>query len=202
MQHSKLIDLLKSLDEFEWRDLYKFLKKNHPDKNSKHHAFLKILLKEYPEFDLEALERKQLHVKLFGEANTDDIKLRRLMSELYAEAEEFILSQRLQQKPLGRLVELMGFFIDKNLPRHFEQANESFEELVNATRERDYTYYLNKLLWQQEKIVFQQRMKNKELEKEDLVLKLLYGDLHFILLRLEEFLVFHSYHEIYGLDIK
>ncbi len=152
MINTKLIKLLQSLEEGEFKRLYPFLKS--PYHNSNRHIIeLFAYLREcHPHWDSRRLAKEKVFHKLFPGQEFDLNKLRKLMTMLTQLVEEYILTLELEHETTLKKKLLVSAYNRRNLFPFFDKnARELVSDLEDAPhRNRAYHYecaHLNELLF-------------------------------------------------------
>ncbi len=97
MQKSKLIKLLKSLNEEELKRLGRFIRSPFYGYNPNITLLYEYVRKYYPELNSSKLNREKVFAKLFPEEQFSWNKLKKLMTALSQLVEEFLITMELEQ---------------------------------------------------------------------------------------------------------
>lgn len=98
MHQSKLFTLFKTFSQSEIKEFVKFLDSPFHNTNSTLISFFKFLKKYYPEFDSTSLSKEKAFKKIFPNEPFSDRKMRRLMTEMVARVEQFIIQLELRNQ--------------------------------------------------------------------------------------------------------
>lgn len=141
MKESKLIKLLKSLSQEEFRQFSKFLQQSFVKAGKDVTSLFQILKKAYPEFDKPHLEKDKLFKKVFPKHDYSDIKLRNLIRRLTRVTEDFLLFQELQKDNLKRKEMLVEVYGKRNIYDLFKRGAEALLDNLDKAPIRDMDYY-------------------------------------------------------------
>lgn len=119
MRDSKLLDVLRNLDAKEIKQLSKFVRSPIHNSNQTTTDLLDYILKVSPNYDSSRLEKHIVFAELFPTMDYNDTYMRRLMSDLFKVCEEFIAWLRFQDNKEAQQLELLSFYREKKLDKHF-----------------------------------------------------------------------------------
>ncbi len=119
MQESKLIELLKVLDVKELRDLQKFVQAPMHNTNKAAAQLFEYLHSFAPSFISKKITRENAFQYIYPSKSYSDVNMRRIMSDLLSVCEEFVVWNRLQQQKDKMQLELLNFYREKKLDKHF-----------------------------------------------------------------------------------
>lgn len=143
MHNSKLIELIATFETKERNQLLKFVR-FHNKNDGQSILLLEYIIKVAPAFNSARLEKQKVFKALFPKRSTyDDVAVRRSMSRLFTLCEDFIIYRHSQNDERHRQVELMKFYGDQKLDRHFGTVLKSWRK--NAQKELliNDSYFLN-----------------------------------------------------------
>lgn len=146
MDSSKLIELLKTFDTKEVKQLSEFLASPFFNKNSDIVLLYGYLKNHAPHFPIKRIEKQVVYKAVFPDQQYNDKRLRRLMSALLKLAEEFTGLQKYQSTPGVSNYYIMLSFVDRNLNKHYEYNFKQSEEELEASPLRNADYYYQKYL--------------------------------------------------------
>lgn len=114
MHNSKLLDLIKTFDSKEQRQLLKFVRfSNKGDGNTI--VLLEHILKGAPEFKSPKLKKEMIFKKVYPKKSAyNDVVLRRCMSRLFYLCEDYIVYLKGQQDERARQLALMQYYEAKS----------------------------------------------------------------------------------------
>ena len=148
MKDSKIISLLKVLNKKELKSLGKFLHSPYFNENEGVQLLFAYLVKCYPLFADTKVKREKVFAKLFPGEKFDDLKLRRLASQLLKLAEQYVAVEFGVNKKTGEPLSVLEFYEKRNLGKHYNGALSAFNNLQKKTRYKDNVYYYYEMLSQ------------------------------------------------------
>lgn len=150
MTESKLITLLRTLDEEEMRKFGKFLEGTAQRKSPDRIAFFNYLKKYHPEFPVKKTEREYVARKLFAKDANRSKKIENLMHTIGSVLEDFLLYEELKAQQTQRDFLLLEVYKKRKLDKFFfkkiEQIEKGWEKEKPAGIEQLYNEYLIKKL--------------------------------------------------------
>jgi len=148
MTESKLITLLRTLDEEEMRKFGKFLEGTAQRKSPDRIAFFNYLKKYHPEFPVKKTEREYVAQKLFAKDANRIKKIENLMHTIGSVLEDFLLYEELKAQQTQRDFLLLEIYKKRKLDKFFfkkiEQIEKSWEKEKPAGIEQLHNEYLIK----------------------------------------------------------
>jgi len=148
MTESKLITLLRTLDEEEMRRFGKFLEGTAQRKSPDRIAFFNYLKKYHPEFPVKRTEREYVAQKLFSKDANRLKKIENLMHTIGSVLEDFLLYEEVKKQRTKRDFLLLDVYKSRNLDKFFfkkiEQIEKSWEKEKSAGIEQLHNEYLVK----------------------------------------------------------
>jgi hypothetical protein len=130
MKNAKLIDILKSFTKEECKDLSTFVEYAKVKENTSVHQLFFYLIKYYPEFAENKIEKVKVYKKLFPLKKYDENKLSKIMSELTKILEEYIITRQSKSNELSNKIQLLRFYNERNLEKHYKQIEKEIEKLL------------------------------------------------------------------------
>jgi hypothetical protein len=130
MKKSKLIECFTSLDKEEMLAFSSHLENLSLRKEPVYYKLFKVLMKFYPEFPEELIERKKVYAKIFkGEAFNEN-KFFKLQTELIKVFEQFIVTYNFSKDKIRQQFDLLCFYQQKNLDKYFQICLREFVDLL------------------------------------------------------------------------
>lgn len=142
MYKSKLIQLLKSFSQSEFKQLREFTASPYFNKNKNVISLLEVLRKYYPDFDNKKLESEEVFKELFPNEKYDYFKIKNISSDLLAISKEFLKISYFQKNDHLNNKFLLEQFRDRNLDKMHEQLFRSYNDTLNSDPVRDEIYFL------------------------------------------------------------
>lgn len=126
MLNSKLLQIISSLSDKEFKDFEKHLYTN-IDSSSKVGLLFQIIKNHYPNFEESALDKKTVYVKVFGKGPYKDVKVREIMSVLRKYSENFLINLEHNNTEYYNNLALLKQFRKRKLPVLFNQQLKTIE---------------------------------------------------------------------------
>ncbi len=118
---SKLIQLLGTLSKKEMRALSLFLASPYFNTNPELVRFFELIRNAYPSFKKLKGGKEVIFQQLYPKESFDDKRVRYLMSDLLKLAEQFLLVQRIERKPVESGLHLLDELNQRGLSKHYQQ---------------------------------------------------------------------------------
>lgn len=128
MHHSKLISLLKALDEAELKRLFQFLKSPFYNTNPAIVKLYRLLRKAHPLFDSPKLKKEKVFKKLFPDRSYDHQKLLNLMSDFTALLKKYLQALQLEKEEQAQ---------DRLLLKALAERPQCYDAFVKQVRKTD-----------------------------------------------------------------
>ena len=141
MRTSKLITILKALDEVETRQFYRYVRAPFFTKSDDVLNLYKYIRKFYPKFDTPKLERKKVYAKLFPKSIYDGPKLRNLILKLTKILEDYLIYVKCQQDSFAKKKLLTQIYGERNIYGLFEKNTNDLLQDLEAQPFRDATFF-------------------------------------------------------------
>ncbi|HEY6160053.1 MAG TPA: hypothetical protein VI112_02490 [Bacteroidia bacterium] len=151
MQRSKLISILSTFSVKEMKQFEKWMQSDLFNSNPRLHALTVYLSRFYPSFDHEALDKTEVHREIFPGESYSDARMRNLISDLQAKAEEFLSWLHLAQHPVAKKQFLLSELNRRKLYSLFpSRLKEAKDALLNSGLGSTYATVFNFLLDREE----------------------------------------------------
>lgn len=122
---SKTVEVLKKMDEKEWRYFVKWIASPWCNSTKKLVDLLAILQKSYPKFDNPKLTREKVFQKLYKGKKFSSGVMDNLFSELNIQAERFLTFQEFEKSKHQKKLFLAQAFQEKGIENRFLNINKS-----------------------------------------------------------------------------
>ncbi len=142
MVHSKLIDLLRSFSNREWKAFRDFVDSPYFNKNEEVVRLCEYLSTLAPDFT--DLTREKTHQALFPKLPTDEARLNHTMSFLLKLGEQFLVVESLENNNLIGDTQLLNAFIDRDLDKHYTHHIAKVNKRTAETTILDVDYFHGK----------------------------------------------------------
>lgn len=153
MVKSKAIEILGKLTKKELSVFGKYIDSQLFHANKKLPKLFAFLKKYYPDFNSEKFTKENLYKAVYGTAEFDDIKTRKLLSDLYKEAERFmVITGSLSQKEIYESV-LLKQFDRRKLDNLFVSKYDEYNKYLDKGKKNS-DYFLEKFLTEWRNILF------------------------------------------------
>jgi hypothetical protein len=146
VHQTKLIQLLKSFSDKEISSFNNFLESPYFNRSAKLCMFYGLLKSHHPKFESPALGKEKLYVKLYGPGKYNDLAMRKLISELFQLANDFIAYEEFKNGPFHTTRQRHAWLTKRGLEKLREQAVEYSEKLFAQHPVRDSHFYLHRWL--------------------------------------------------------
>ncbi len=144
MQNTKLILLLKTFSQSEFRDFKDFVHSPIFNKNKKIIAIFDILKEFYPDFDNSNLDEEKIYMKIFKEEKYDYHKIKNIISDLLALAKDYLSFQYFRDSSKVKEKYLLYELRNRNLDSMFLQSYKTYTKNLEDSGVRDENYLLHK----------------------------------------------------------
>ncbi len=151
MISSKLIDLLKTFSEEEFRKFGLYVSSPYFNKENIQVKFYAVLKKYYPDFENRNFEKEKVFRKLYPEKKYNDGVMRNILSTMLQLAEDFLRDQNLRKNEFNLELSLMKELDERKMDKLFEKAEIETERLLENRAAKDENYYYDKYLLLSEK---------------------------------------------------
>lgn len=150
MKNSKLIGLLGSLDQTEFRQFCEFVTSPYFNKNEDLIHFVNYLETLAPEFPKDKIKKDAVYGSLFPGEAFDKKKMAYLMNYLLKLGEQFLAVERYQKEEMLMNYHVLDQFVDRNLNKHYNYLFKKTQQSLEETEEKDgpgfyYQYLLSKV---------------------------------------------------------
>ncbi len=146
MQNSKLIELLRSFDQKEFRLFHDFVASPYFNKNQDLVAFVAYLEQLAPVFPAGKIKKQVVFGRLFPGAAFDEKKLAYLMNYLLRLAERFLAVQRYEREEMLTSCHVLDQYVERKLDKHsgflFGKSRQLLEEGDKRDGQGFYHQYL------------------------------------------------------------
>ena len=154
MVNSKLIKLLKSLSEAEFKGLQVFVQSPAYNTNTNVLRLYRALKKYFPDFESPKLEKEKIFKKLFPNQAFSDVKLRQLRSKLSKIIEEYLIYLEFQKDEFRKKKLLTEIYGKRNLYVEFKRGTENLLWELEKQPYRDAEYFYDRYLLQRDFFLF------------------------------------------------
>ncbi|MFK7984167.1 MAG: hypothetical protein AB8G86_29605 [Saprospiraceae bacterium] len=131
MKNSKLIALLNTFNQSEWRNFAEFLASPYFNKNKKVISFFQYLRKQNPIFDENKLTKAVVFSKIFPKEKFDRKILEDLIYGLLKLAEKFLLVHHVEQNPATSNLVILEELMERKLEKHYRTYHKKTSNLID-----------------------------------------------------------------------
>lgn len=137
MKNSKLISLLKSFSEKEFREFQRFVASPFFNSNSEITDFYTLIRKHSPKFPDKALERRRIFKKLHPKREYDDAHVKFLMNQLLKLAERYISISNMEQRNIMKEYYLLDSYVKRGLNKNYHFIFKKTDKLISNAAIQD-----------------------------------------------------------------
>jgi len=146
MLNSKLVSLLQTFSKYELNRFRKYLESPFFNENQQLLAFYDLLipsLKSSEQTTISFPSKQEIWSTLFPKKDFQDVKYRRLSSDLTKHAYSFLALKRFKNAPLVEKTFLLEALNDSALTKQYERVSRSLleQEVETGIRDTEYYYY-------------------------------------------------------------
>ncbi len=141
MEHSKLIELLKTFSSKELREFHEFAQSPFFNKNVELVRFYEHLRSLAPTFPPAKVEREAVFAVLYPQKPYDEKQLNYLNNFLLKLAEQFVAYGRFRQNELLERYQLMESYTQRNLDKHYQFVYGQTTKLLEEWPSRNLEFY-------------------------------------------------------------
>ena len=135
--------------------------------------FYALLTPHYPKFESPALAKEKLYKKLHGSGKYNDLQMRKVISELFQLAYDFVAYEEFKNTPLQMQRQRHAWLTKKGVEKLREQSVDYSEKIFAQQPVRDSHFYLHRWLADFDKFEYQadkyKDAENKLADKVDLL---------------------------------
>ena len=141
MQNRKLVKILKTLTQDEFRGLNRWLKSPFFNTNTHLIILYEYLRHYFPEFDSGKLNKEKVFAKLFPQLDFNKDKFAALLKRLTRLTEDYLIWLESEKEEFDRRKRLLKVYANRNLFDLYERARFRFLEDLEKLPYRDLEYY-------------------------------------------------------------
>lgn len=147
MTDSKLYSVLTHFDKIEQNRLRKYVRSPYFNVNEILMAFLDLLFAHINAKDKAgAFTKEFIWVQLYENETFNDVRFRKLSSDLLKLIEDFLAQERYEKDDLQKASYLLGAIGDKKMEKLHKSAIKSARELLKHQNQKSATFYYNQYL--------------------------------------------------------
>jgi len=144
MYQSKLIGILKQMDSKQFKSFKHFVTKQIGNTNKPVELLMKVLVKNFPDFDGKTIERSQMFKKVYPSEKENPQKLRYVMTDVTKYLEKFLVGEEIKNDSYMQSLLLSKAYRRLRLPKkQLSNISDSYKTVEEEER-RDAHYYLKK----------------------------------------------------------
>lgn len=141
MQDSKLISLLKTFDENTLAELKKFVASPFHNEQKKVISLYQILHKLAPTYQKPNIEKEYIWKQIYHKEAYNDIRIRRLMTDLLRVCEAFIIYKQNEKDKLSQQTHLLQYYRANELDKHFNTCLRNIRSYQEQHPQQDIWHY-------------------------------------------------------------
>ncbi len=198
IQHSNLVELLKTFSKEEIKEFDKFLRSPFHNNRNDVIRYYSTLKEYYPLFNQKNFTREYIFSKLYPGEEYNDPAIRVLGSKLMAEAEYFISLRHIKRDEFLFRVSFMDDMLDRKLGKLFQKTFNETEHKLDSSPRRNGEYYKKKSQLEALRMRFQSDVSHHKIKfQPDQAKSALYFINYFLIEILEGYLVFKDSGTLY-----
>ncbi|MBI1184456.1 hypothetical protein GC194_09300 [bacterium] len=120
MKDSKLFEALQTLDKKGFQRFLKFMRSPYIQENQLMLMFCDLLEAEYPDISAENLSRQRISDSVFIGEPYEDVRVRRLMSEMLKLFDEFVALEKFREDDVYAEINKLAYYREHELGKHFK----------------------------------------------------------------------------------
>ena len=145
IKDSKLIDILKGIDKQEVDRLKRFMDSPYFINKEKESEFAGIILREYPDFKGQAMDKKSIHKQLYPTLGYSGITINILMSSMVSYVYKFFVAENFFNDDIEQQLRLIEVLRGKELGREFlRMGSKLHSSLETGKKDQQYYYQLTR----------------------------------------------------------
>ena len=139
--NNKTYTILQSFDKYEVNRLRKFLQSPYFNMNEAIVALFEIFIKDIFSQKSNGLEKEKTWERIYTEKKYDDVRFRKLNSELLKLVEKFLAQQVYEENPIRQATHLIGAVGDKKLEKLYNSTMKTAKRLSEQQVFKPASYY-------------------------------------------------------------
>ncbi len=165
MKKSNLLAILSSFTSAEIKEFDDFIRSPYFNKNQSVVKLYSFLKKHYPDFEVNAVMKKNVYNAVFPDSEYNDGFLRTLMFTLLSLAEDYLSLNEIKTRNSYFKINLLKAYSRKNLWKNFEKECKTALSEIERTKKRDFLYYYERYSIENEKYFLLQKKYFNKTEK-------------------------------------
>jgi hypothetical protein len=141
MLQSRLIVLLRSFSKAEFKRFGAFLSSPYHNQSENMIKMFKLLEPHQPMFESKKLEKEKLYPAMYGNRKYNDLTIRKLISEMFKLAKEFLSYEELRKDDMLSGELRYKWFFDHSIKKMADAELEAGGLLLDAHKQHDKHYY-------------------------------------------------------------
>ena len=139
--NNKTYTILQSFDKYEVNRLRKFLQSPYFNMNEAIVVLFEIFIKDILGRSKKELTKESIWSKIYGQKKYDDVRFRKLNSELLKLVEKFLAQQVYEDNPIRQATHLINAVGDKKLVKLYNSTMKSAKRLSDNQNYRPASFY-------------------------------------------------------------
>lgn len=127
MKNAKLIELLKSFNKDEFKQLSLYIERTNLSKNTPSYLLFSSLKSYYPDFNEKQIKREKIYKKAFKTGTFDANKLAKSMTDLIGVIQTYIVNMQVNNNIAYNKIQLLKYYIKRELDKFFLQTEKELE---------------------------------------------------------------------------
>ncbi len=199
MYRSRLVTLLRTLDQKEWRALHKWLESPAHNQREDVRRLARYLSEKGHLSRPDALRKEAVWEQIFGTVPYDDERMRQVMHFLLKAVEDMLLYHTLIADRVRTMTTLASVFRRRGLDKLFESTMKQVRKLQARQPWRNELYFRNQYLIEQEQYSYQSGFRRLHLNLQEMSDAL---DLTYIVDKLRQSCLMLAHQTVYQADYR
>lgn len=138
-----MLEYFKKLTKEELLSFEKFIYSPYFNSQKTLMKLFEYLRENYPRIEDDLISKKNLSLKIYGEKNINDIKIRKLISDFSILMEKFLTQLEIEKRSTENKILLLSSMRKRGIRRRFEMNMNELIKLQKNTYSKDSDFYLN-----------------------------------------------------------
>jgi len=151
LNKSKLIQILRTFTETEWKEFEKFSSSVYFNKGRNYLTLIRLLEKFYPEFDSDKLTKEYIYEKIFPSKKYNESVIKVMLSGLTSLAEKFLVQAEFEKNHNQQNKFLNDSLIERKLYTLFDSNHKSSVKKLYEDSLRNNSYFYFKYCFEQQR---------------------------------------------------
>lgn len=146
MVNSKLILLLKSFSNKEFREFSKFVASPYFNQKQEVNTMFEAIRKARPDFSIKKIERKYIMKKVFPSEVYSEKKYKYISNLLLKLAENYISLKEMESRPMIREYHLLNAYVNREIDKNYNFIHKKAHDIQEQSEKRNADFYYREYL--------------------------------------------------------